>query len=164
MRRMPMPSPLGTNKAGLYLRRSFARGPVAAYDEDPERARMRRKERARAFFEGLYEDFCRAMGLEDDTDEATDESNCEAQHNAISAAASEIEPATDKLPTYGGNGMPKNWIDAKRGAMDAQLRQQLAHIKVERDPPRRQPSRPSEQVRQRAERIAPGLASIKLGV
>jgi hypothetical protein len=125
--KIPMPSPRGTNHAGLYLRRPFFRGPAAAYDQAPpasqsSTALLRRK--ARRFFEQRWradwENFCRATGLEDD--DATDESVSEPQHNAIEAAAHtepELEygmgPGTeDELPEYGPNRLPRNNIAARR--------------------------------------------------
>jgi hypothetical protein len=166
--KIPMPSPRGTNDAGLYLRRPFFRGPAAAYDEAPDgsrRAMLRRK--ARRFFEerwrAQWEDFCEATGLGLEDEPAEDESVTEPQHRAISAAAS-MQPATeDELPEYGPNGLPRNNIAARRpGAMD-ELRRLTAHIVVEREPKPRQPPRTSESVRRRVEAIAPGLAGIKTG-
>jgi hypothetical protein len=150
--RTPMPSPRGTNREGLFLRRS-SRGPAAAYDEAPEgsqRTMLRRK--ARKYFESLYEDFCRATGIEDDDAEATDESACEPQHRAIAAAASQ-HSATDDLPRNAA---------ARSAAMD-ELRRVTAHIRVEPDPMPRQAPRPTEQALRDAIAIAPGLEHIKCG-
>jgi hypothetical protein len=168
MKKTPMPSPRGTNMAMKFLPPGFSLG-GAAYDQAPSPALSPAafRRRARRFFEDhwrtQWQEFCAATGL---ADEGEDKSVSEPQHRAIGAAESqhsgELEYGTeDDLPEYGPNGLPRNNIAARRpGAMDELTR----HITVERDPPRRQAPRPSEQVRQRLLAMAPGLANIKIGV
>jgi hypothetical protein len=138
------------------------RGP--ACDQEPVKASPEMIRRTKRFFEKKWDDewddFCRAMGIEDEGEvKGEDKSVSEPQHRMIEAAASQH---SDEFPEYGANGMPQS--AAKRPFGMDELRRITEHITIEPDPKPWRPERMNESTRRRLLQRIPELAHIKIGL